>query len=76
MLLGLLHHTVGCGDDQECGVCLGCSRDHILDEVTVSGAVHDGEIELVGIEPLVGDIDGDTTLTLFLEAVHNPGELE
>ncbi len=76
MLLGLLHHAIGCGDDQQCGVGLGCARDHVLDEVTVAGAVHDREVVLVGVEPLVGDIDGDTTLTLFLEAVHNPGELK
>ncbi len=76
VLLGLLHHAVGCGDDEQCSVCLGCTGDHVLDEVAVSGTVYNGEVELVGVEPLVGDVDGDTTLTLLFEVVHNPREFK
>ncbi len=76
VLPGLFHHAVRRGDDQQRGICLGCARDHVLDEVTVARAVHNGEVVLVSIEPLVSDIDRDTALALFLEAVHYPGELE
>ncbi len=38
--------------------------------------IHDGKVELRCIEPLVCDIDSDTTFTLFLQVIHNPGELE
>ncbi len=72
MLLGLLHDTIGGCDHEDCSIGLGCTGDHVLDEVTVAGAVHDGKVELGSVEPLVGDIDGDTSLTLFLQVVHNP----
>jgi hypothetical protein len=37
---------------------------------------NDGDIVLVGLELPESDIDGDTTLTLGLELVKNPGVLE
>ncbi len=55
---------------------LGGSGDHVLDEVTVSGSVDDGEVELVGVELLVCDIDGNSSLPLLFESVHDPCEVE
>ena len=76
VFLGLLHRALGSGHDDDCCISLGCTGDHVLDEVTVTRAVHDGKRVLRSLEFLVGDIDGDTSLTLFLEGVHYPGELE
>ena len=55
---------------------LGGTSDHILDEVTMSGGINDGDIVLGGLELPESDIDGDTSLTLGLELVKNPGILE
>ena len=63
-------------DDQDTTISLGCSGDHVLDEISVSGSVDDGDVELGGLELPEGDIDGDTTFALGLEFVHDPGILE
>ncbi len=76
VLLGLLHHAVGGRDHEDGRVGLGGARDHVLDEVTVARAVHDREVELRRVEPLVGDVDRDPALALLLEVVHDPRELE
>jgi len=52
------------------------ARDHVLHEVTVARTVDDGEVVLVGVELLVGDVDGYASLTLLGEVVHDVGELE
>ena len=39
---------------------LGGSSDHVLDEVTMSGGIDDGDIVLGGLELPESDIDGDT----------------
>ena len=64
------------GDDEDSDISLGSSRDHVLDKVTVTGGVNDGEGELGGLELPEGDIDGDTTLALGLQLVEHPGVLE
>ena len=42
----------------------------------MSGGIDDGEVILGGIELPEGDIDGDTSLSLGLELVHDPSVLE
>jgi hypothetical protein len=42
----------------------------------VARGVNDGDLVLGGLELPEGDVDGDTTLTLGLELVKNPGVLE
>ena len=42
----------------------------------MSGGINDGDIVLGGLELPESDIDGDTSLTLGLELVKNPGILE
>jgi len=64
------------GDDENGTIGLGGTGDHVLDEITVTGGVDDGDVVLVGLELPQGNIDGDTTLTLGLEFVQNPGVLE
>jgi len=76
MLLGLSHDPVRDGHNKNSGISLAGAGDHVLNEVPVSGAVHYSEVELGGVEAVMGDVDGDAPLALFLEAVHNPGELE
>merc|ERR1712087_729446 len=64
------------GDDEHSAVSLGGSGDHVLDEVTMSGGVDDGDVVLGGLELPESDVDGDTTLTLGLQFVQHPGVLE
>jgi hypothetical protein len=67
---------VGSVDDEERNIGLGGTSDHVLDEILVSGGINDGEVELFSLELPQGDIDGDTSFTLSLELVKNPGVLE
>ena len=76
VLLGLVHDTISGCHDENCSICLRCTGNHVLDEVPVTWAVHDSEIELWRIETLVCDINGDTSLTFFFQVVHHPGEFE
>jgi hypothetical protein len=70
-----LELTSAGGDDENSAIGLGGTSDHVLDEVTVTGGINDGDLELGGLELPQSDIDGDTTLTLSLELVKNPGIL-
>jgi hypothetical protein len=63
-------------DNENSAVSLGSTSDHVLDEVTVTGSVNDGDVVLGGLELPEGDINGDTTLTLGLELVKDPSVLE
>ena len=63
-------------DDQDGAVSLGSARDHVLDEIAVTGGIDDGDLVLRGLELPQGNVDGDTTLTLRLELVEHPGVLE
>lgn len=64
------------GDDEDGTVSLGGTGDHVLDEVTVTGGIDDGNHVLGGLELPEGNVDGDTTLTLGFQLVKNPGILE
>ena len=63
-------------NDENGAVSLGSTSDHVLDEVTMTRSVDDGDEVLGGLELPEGDIDGDTTLTFGLQLVQNPGILE
>ena len=52
------------------------TSDHVLDEVTMSRGVNDGNIVLGSLKLPESDVDGDTTLTLSLQLVQHPGVLE
>ena len=76
VLPGLSLNSVNGRNYQDGSVSLAGSSDHVLDEVSVAGAVHYSKVVLVGVEAPVGNIDGDAPLALLLQAVHNPGVLE
>jgi len=71
-----LKFTSTTGDDEDGTISLGGTSDHVFDEVTMSWGINNGNHELGGFELPEGDIDGDTTLTLSLQLVENPGVLE
>lgn len=62
-------------DNQDSAIGLGGTSDHVLDEVTVTGGINDGDLILGSLELPEGNVDGDTTLTLSLELVKNPSVL-
>jgi len=64
------------GDNENSAVGLGSSGNHVLDEITMSGSVNDGDIVLGSLELPESNVDGDTTFTLSLELVKNPCVLE
>ena len=68
--------TAGGVDDEDSSIGLGGTGDHVLDEVSMSWGIDDGEEVLWRLELPEGDIDGDTTFTLGLEVIHNEGVLE
>merc|ERR1711962_163857 len=64
------------GDDEYGAVGLRSSGDHVLDEIPVSRGVDDGDIVVLSLELPQSNVDGDTTFTLSLELVQNPGIFE
>lgn len=64
------------GNDENGTISLGGTSDHVLDEVTMTGSVNDGDIVLGGLELPESDIDGDTTFTFGLQLVQHPSILE
>lgn len=71
-----LELTSTSGNDENGAVSLGCTSNHVLDEVTVTWGVNDCDIVLWSLELPEGDIDSDTSLTLGLQLVKDPGILE
>merc|ERR1711977_709466 len=61
---------------QNTDIGLGCTRNHVLDEVTMSGGIDDRVVVEIGEELLGGALDGHTTITLVLLRVHVEGEGE
>merc|ERR1712012_662745 len=64
------------GDDQDSAVSLRGSSDHVLDKVTMSRSINDGHIILGSLKLPQSNINGNTSLTLSLQFVKNPGILE
>merc|ERR1712003_213500 len=64
-----LELTSSGGDDENSAVSLRCSSDHVLDEVTMSGGINDGDIVLGSLKLPESDINGDTSVTLGLQLV-------
>jgi hypothetical protein len=71
-----LELSLGGGDHEDGAVGLGGAGNHVLDEVPVARGVNDGEVVFGALELPKGDIDGDTSLPLGLELVHDPSVLE
>ena len=60
------------GDDEDGNIGLRGSGNHILDEISVSGGINDGEVVFGGLEFPEGDIDGDTSFSFGLQLVEDP----
>jgi hypothetical protein len=71
-----LEFTSTGGNDQHTAISLGSSGNHVLDEISVSGSVDDGDVEFGSFELPESDINGDTTFSFGFELVQNPGVLE
>lgn len=65
-----------CRNHEQAHISLSCTRNHILDEVTMAWSINDGVMPVVCEELLGGARDGDTTLTLLLLTVHVESEGE
>ncbi|EEQ36353.1 elongation factor 1-alpha [Clavispora lusitaniae ATCC 42720] len=63
-------------DNQDSTVSLGSTSDHVLDEISVTWSVNDGNVVLWSLELPQSDIDGDTSFSLSLQLVQNPSVLE
>lgn len=64
------------GDHEDGNIGLGGSGDHVLDEISMSWGIDDGEVVLLSLELPEGDIDGDTSFSLSLEFIQDPSVLE
>ena len=53
-------------NDEDSAISLGGTSNHVLDEITVTWSVNNGDIVLVGFELPESNIDGDTTFTFSL----------
>ena len=71
-----LELTSAGGNDEDGAISLGSTSDHVLDEISVTWGIDDGDVVLWSLELPESDIDGDTTLTLGLKFVKNPCVLE
>ncbi len=65
VLTGLRHRTIGGRNHQNRAVHLSRTGDHVLDVVGVTRSIDVGVVPLLRLVLHVGDVDGDTTLTLF-----------
>jgi hypothetical protein len=64
------------GDDEDSAIGLGSTSDHVLDEISVTGSINNGDHVSRGLELPERDIDGDSSLSLSLQLVKNPSVLE
>jgi len=71
-----LEFTLRSGNHEDGDIGLGGTGNHILDEVSMSGGIDDGENELFGFEFPEGDINGDTSFSLSFKLVQHPGVFE
>merc|ERR1712054_276363 len=63
-------------NDKNSTIGLRCSRDHVFDEISVSGCIDDGYIVPLCLKLHELNIDGDTPFTFSLKLVQYPGILE
>merc|ERR1719203_658706 len=64
------------GNDKQAAIGLGGSGDRVLDEITMSGSVDDGDVVLRGFELPESNIDSLSKFTLGVQFVQNPRVLE
>lgn len=64
------------GDDKDGAIGLRSTGNHVLDEISVTWSVDDGDFVDGGLEFPEGDIDGDTSFSFGLKLVQDPGVFE
>ena len=69
MLAGLRHGAIRCADDEDCAVHLGGTRNHVLDVVTVSRAIHMGVVTGIRLVFHMTNRNRDTTFAFFRRVV-------
>ena len=65
MLTGLGHGAVSCGNNEDSAVHLCSTGDHVLNIVSVAGAVNMCIVTMLGLVLNVSGVDGYTTSLLF-----------
>jgi len=65
VLAGLGHRAICCRNNENSAVHLSCTGDHVLNIVSMAGAVHVSIVTVCGLILNVSGIDGDTSF-LFL----------
>ena len=65
MLLGLSHRAVGSSDNKDSAVHLSSTGDHVLNIVSVSGAVNVSIVTVISLILNVSGVDCNTALSLF-----------
>ena len=65
MLFSLSHRAVGSSDNKDSTVHLSSTGDHVLDIVSMAGAVNVSIMTLFGLVLNVSGVDRYTTLSLF-----------
>lgn len=63
-------------NDEDGAISLRSTGDHVLDEISVTGSINNGDVVLRGLELPESDINGDTSLSLSLKLVKDPSVLE
>ena len=64
------------GDHEDGNISLGGTSDHVLDEISMSWGINDGEDGFLGLELPESDIDGDTSFSLGLKFIKYPSVFE
>ena len=65
MLTSLSHGAVGSSDNEDSAVHLSSTGDHVLDIVSMAGAVNVSVVTLLSLILNVSGVDCDTTLSLL-----------
>lgn len=68
--------TLGGSNHKNSNISLGGTSNHILDEISVTGGIDDGEVIFSSFELPEGNIDGDTSFSFSFKLVQNPSVLE
>merc|ERR1719189_323358 len=58
------------GNHQQSDISLSCSRNHVLNEITMTGCINDGVMIRIGEELSSAALDGHTTSSLIFSFVH------
>ena len=69
MLTGLLHRSVCTCNNEDSTVHLSCTGDHVLNVVSMAGAVNVSVVTLFGLVLNVSGVDRDTSCSFFRSVI-------